>query len=264
MQQESQRRVRAVSRLLFKLPRQTNDSLYPKSGCAGQKSMVKRTPTVITVGNADTVNALADSKSIKKDGAWRYPGGVIQRHESVEINGRKYYDHKDPGEARRKQESNFFITLNTNRSCEGGGAKAEDGKQAMKETLDELSRDDVICSYLKFGPKHAEYKADRYEDVIAKIEWSAAVELGENLHRLHCHIWLSIYHYSQVQINMNKMQRIFKDIYNAKVAGSPYASSLKCGAGKSGGLPYIQVKLLPESNWAEVMKQYIHKAMTAT
>lgn len=222
--------------------------------------MVKREPTVVTVGSAATTNALGDSrKSIKKDGAWRYPGGVIQRHSDTMINGRgPYTDHKDTGEARRKQESNFFITLNTNRTVSQGGAMCDYGKEAMRKTLNDMAKDEVICSYLKFGPKHPEhYGKDVYEDVIQKIEWNSAVEVGETLCRLHCHIWLTVHHYSQVQINMAMMQHTFKRIYNGHIGNSEFAPQLVANK-----MPYIQVKLLPESNWAEVMKQYIHKAMT--
>ena len=27
------------------------------------------------------------------------------------------------------------------------------------------------------------------------------------------------------------------------------------------GMPYIQVKLLPQTNWAQIIRQYIHKGM---
>ena len=234
--------------------------------------MVKREPVKVTVGSAATVNALADTriakkKSVKNDGAWRYPGGIIQRMESTMINGRgPYTDHKDPGEPRRRQESNFFITLNTNRACgEKQGAQLQlTGKEAMRKTLKQLSQDSVICKYLKFGPKHPDhYGKDLYEDVVSKVEWTSAVEIGENNERLHCHIWLTVHHYSQIQVNMPMMQRKFKELYNANLwnlqsdsAFGNYYTELSCNK-----MPYIQVKLLPESNWTEVIKQYIHKAM---
>ena len=72
-----------------------------------------------------------------------------------------------------------------------------------------------------------------------------------------------MHHYSQIQINMPMMQRKFKELYNANLwnlqynsAFGNYYTELSCNK-----MPYIQVKLLPESNWTEVIKQYIHKAM---
>ena len=86
-------------------------------------------------------------------------------------------------------------------------------------------------------------------------EWKAGVEIGENQERLHAHIWLTVHHYSQVQVNMPVMQRMFKQAYNSHI-GAENLRVLRCNK-----MPYIQVKLLPTSDWAMVMKQYIHKGM---
>lgn len=224
--------------------------------------MVKRAPTRITVEGVHLTKPTGDVtkvvKSVKADGAWRYPGGIIQRASGLKALNPRYTDDKDPGEERRKHESNFFITLNTNRCIAAhkmDGGVAEHGKQAMKQTLEYLSTNESICSCLKFGPKSAHYRDDKFEDVITKIEWQAAVESGEQKERLHAHIWLTVHHYSQVQVNMPIMQKLFKEAYNKRVS-QMHQSSLRCN-----GMPYIQVKLLPTSDWATVMKQYIHKGM---
>lgn len=221
--------------------------------------MVKRAPTKISVEGINFTKPTGDVvKGVKASGAWRYPGGVIQRAPSVVINGTTYTDDKDPGEARRKHESNFFITLNTNRCVSTKfvtADQAENGKQAMKGALEYLSKDSSICTFMKFGPKSAHYRNDVFEDVITKVEWQAAVETGENLERLHSHIWLTVHHYSQVQVNMPVMQKMFKDAYNSRL-DIMNSRQLRCN-----GMPYIQVKLLPTSDWAMVMKQYIHKGM---
>ena len=214
----------------------------------------------VTVGSAGLSKATGDV-SVKKKQAWRYPGGIIQRAPSTKINGNEYFDHIDTTEPRRKQESNFFITLNTNRRCDADSGHVNierEGRVAMQQALKELAKDTMICKYLKFGPKHPKvYENDRYEDVIQSIEWTANVEIGDELKRLHCHIWLTVHHYSQVQINMRMMQQLFKLKYHENL-----------GLGKEhlkiNGLPYIQVKLLPTANWAEVMKQYIHKGMSSS
>jgi hypothetical protein len=130
------------------------------------------------------------------------------------------------------------------------------GKQAVKEVLEELKHDRNICTMLKFGPKHESYAKDRYEDVIQSVDWNACVETGENYERLHCHIWLTVHHYSQVQVNMPVLQTMFKKLYNERIGESVFRASLVCNR-----RPYCQVKLLPSSDWAMVMKQYIHKAM---
>ena len=234
------------ARLLAKKPNYRTD---PRD-CLDE--MVKRVkePTV-TIGSAEL------NQPIKKGQAWRYKGGVVQPHPTVRIGSKDYYDHIDTDQARRKQESNFFITLNTNRDIRTIGADAtEAGKLAMKETLLNLAEDKAICTYMKFGPKHPHYKDDRYEDVITSIEWNSAVEVGEDKQRLHCHIWLTVHHYSQVQINMPMMQKAFKEAYNKHCKNfGHYESTFQRKR------PYIQVKLLPSSDWAEVIKGYIHKGM---
>ena len=223
--------------------------------------MVKRGRTEISVESVSIARASADNKvaarNPKADGAWRYPGGVIQRAEHLLAKG--YTDDKDTNLARRKHESNLFITINTNRSISEGGQLAETGKEAMRQVLEDLSTDAGICSYLKFGPKSTHYKDDKYEDVIQSVEWKACVETGPNNGRLHCHIWLTVHHFSQIQINVPILAQIFKNNYNTKVTAQGYGAALRINK-----KPYCSVKLMPTSDWAMVMRQYILKAMTPT
>mgnify|MGYP004399314435 CR=1 FL=1 len=259
-------RVAQVSRLLYK-----KNPMTSRADCV--KSGVKRlhNDSFVTVGDAALGKPTGDvTVSVKKKQAWRYPGGIIQRAESTTINGRKgYFDHIDTTEPRRKQESNFFITINTNRRGTSTAAAPnleQEGRVAMERALKDLAKDTMICKYLKFGPKHpTEYGNDRYQDVIQSVEWTANVEMGDELKRLHCHIWMTVHHYSQVQINMRMMQQLFKLKYHEHLGDGltgrkhPNFTELSIN-----GMPYIQVKLLPTANWAEVMKQYIHKGMASS
>lgn len=245
-----QSRVAAVSRLLWK---------GDKRNCG---HMVKRHPIKEVKVSIESINFKPPTgdvhKSIKQSGAWRYPNGIIQRAPSKELgsNGIEYTDDRDRGENRRKHESNFFITLNTNRYVGEllDGRAAQHAKDAMKQALDELSQEDKMCKYIKFGPKSDHYRDDIFQDVVFKAEWQGAVEVGENLERLHCHIWLTLHHYSQLQVNMPVMQKMFKEAYNSRI--TMFHKELRANK-----RPYISVKLLPSSDWAMVMKQYIHKAM---
>lgn len=248
-------RVTQVARLLAK-----KTANYPSKVCT--KMVKRKTTEVISVGSASLNATTGDTlkrKSPKADQAWRYPGGVIRRHADRVINTKTYTDDKDPEQNRRRQESNFFITLNTNRHLQMGGQIAQEGKDACRHALDLLAKDNAICQYLKFGPKSDHYKDDRYEDVIEKVEFNGAVETGEQQERLHCHIWLTVHHYSQVQINMPVMQHMFKSFYNGYIEQKSYHKA-ELGI-KPRSKAYIQVKLLPTSDWAQVMRQYIHKAM---
>jgi len=203
-------------------------------------------------------------------GAWRYKGGSVLRA-GAELDINKYYDHKSatgtehvysatgPALAdrmpRRRHESNFFITINPNL---GANTRSGEGDRdtlyaTLNSVLNDISSEAVIASYLKYGPKHDVYKDDLYRDVVVSREWNAASETGPVKARVHAHIWLTLHHYSQVQINTKMLQYLVRERFNAFDYGS--GRQLK-------GLPYVHVKLLPQSNWTTVMKGYIHKAMS--
>ena len=193
--------------------------------------------------------------SAKAKQAWKYAGGSIVRSPELTINGTKYTDHDRPGQqsglARRKQESNFFITINSNKAP-STAYEIDAALKAMDHMLVALSKEKVLATYLKFGPKHDHYHEDKYADVVAGIDWKAASETGPNLGKVHSHIWLTISHYSQIQINVQMLMYQAKRLYNANVLLKEDQISRQ---------PYVHIKLLPQSNWTDVMRQYIHKAM---
>ena len=79
------------------------------------------------------------------------------------------------------------------------------------------------------------------------------------VHRLHAHIWVTFTHYSQIQVNSNMLQWISRRLYNSKLPANLQKKDSGCSITR---LPYVHVKLLPQSDWATIMRQYIHKAMT--
>ena len=56
--------------------------------------------------------------------------------------------------------------------------------------------------------------------------------------------------YSQIQINPQMLMYQSKRLYNANAFNFQMKRQ-----------PYVHVKLLPQSNWTDVMRQYIHKGM---
>ena len=266
-------RVEKVSRLLY---RNVGHTHRP-----GRPGMVKRINTTISTESVD----MKAQKAAKTNQAWRYAGGQIVRAPSTDINGRQYEDPKDPGQPRRKQESNFFLTINPNKAPLGD--ERINAIQAMTECLKELARDEYLAQYLKFGPKVVgkppqaqDYRLDKYEDVIHSVEWQAAgVEIGPTLKRMHSHVWLTISHYSQVQINIHALQYLTRELYNKSLKRSllnrppgeqfftKHNTTLSAGPAiarlEISDLPYVHVKLLSQTDWTDVMKQYIHKGMMA-
>jgi len=230
--------------------------------------MVKRE---IRIGTQDRKASL----SVKKAQTWKYPKGVVQRASSVIINGRFYSDNKadydDPsanqskqgaeeesaeGAPRRKQESNFLITLNPNRQFPD--AQKAEARKRFEHALMRLAENGELVKCIVFGPVSAYFQNDRAMDVILPgIQWDAAVEEGDQLKRMHCHIWVTIHHFSQIQINHAVMRELFNRHFNAYPQATTNIAPLV-------KLPYCQVKLLPQSDWTTVMKQYILKGMQSS
>jgi hypothetical protein len=237
-------KVAAVSRLLHRTSQHTQQTDW-------QEGMVQRTrQKVITTSVAD----FKPQHTAKTKQAWRYQGGQILRAPSKMINGKVYTDPKDKDQPRRKQESNFFITINSNKSLKHG-EQFDKGVKHMEQMLKHLSTEEAMAAYFKFGPVNKEYVEDRFADVIANTDWKAAVETGDIMNRLHAHIWLTVTHYSQIQMNCQMLQHEARKSFNEglKDPKDPMRINQK---------PYVHIKLLPQSDWTSVMRQYIHKGMT--
>lgn len=155
---------------------------------------------------------------------------------------------------RRKQESNFFITINPNQVY--GSEHSELAKSRFYRALQHLSENETLARILKFGPKDRHYLNDKAHDVILPgIDWKASVETGEKQNRMHAHIICYITHYSQIQIDPKMLQYEFRAAFND---GLDMGDRLVLK-----DPPYVQVKMLPQSDWTTIMRQYIRKGMEA-
>lgn len=254
-----------ISRLLYRNlnTRGTRQTLRNVS-----TDMVQRVKRVSRKGvTTQSVNTPAQP-GVKMKQAWKYPNRQIQRMASVVApSGAKLYDHIDTGEARRKQESNLFITVNTNKGYNDDTPEQNNAvEEALRRTLAQMNNDATFAVLLKFGPVHPlNYGDDKYTDVIESVEWQARVEVGEKYHRIHAHIWMTIHHYSQVQLNVHMMMVMVKQLYNRNLEAlgfsgtSPTTKELRMTR-----QPYVHVKPLPQSNFNDIVKQYIHKAMQSS
>lgn len=234
-------KVEGVSRLLHRTAQHTQQ-------IAWRPGMVQRMkPSTITTSVAD----FKPQHTAKTKQAWRYQGGQILRAPGLMINGTKYEDPKDPGQPRRKQESNFFLTINSNKSP--NDEQMQLGVKHMEQMLEHLHDRRTMAAYFKFGPVSDAYVNDKFTDVIGAVEWKAAVETGDVMNRLHAHIWLTVTHYSQIQMNVQMLQHEARTSFNRDL---PLGCTLRIDQ-----KPYVHVKLLPQGDWTSVMKQYIHKGM---
>lgn len=218
--------------------------LYRNTGHAHEKMVKRMRPVTMSTESID----FKATHSAKTTQAWKYPGGKVVRAASTWLGSKDYYDHKDIEQKlpRRKQESNFFITINTNLSANAVGVA-----KTLESVLTDIAAEQTLATYLTFGPKHDEYTNDKYQDVVHSVSWSSNVEVGDVAKRVHAHIWLTVTHYSQIQIDVRSLMHTVKTTYAKHSPGAPLRR-----------LPYVHVKLLPQSDWTSVMRQYIHKAMT--
>lgn len=237
-------RVREVSRLLHRTTASVGRGLWTDDMVARNRN-----------GPVTTSDAtFRVPVSAKTNQAWKYPKGIVQRHSSKIINGRHYVDPKDSSLPRRKHESNFLITINTNKGPQPG-QHHDDVVRSMEQVLMLLAKDEYLAQYLKFGPKDVDYREDRFIDVIEGCQFKGAVEVGDIMHRIHAHIMLTVYHYSQVQIEPQLLANLARQLFNANLpVGNPYRITAR---------PHVHVRLLPQANWVEIIKGYVHKGMNS-
>jgi len=219
------------------------------------------------------INGTLEAPRVKDQQRWKYSGGQITRARSTSINDRYYTDPKEAGAGepesqgqptgsketkgmpRRKQESNFFITINPNRKFPK--QLEQMASQRFHRTLERLRNYDVFVRCLAFGPKDRHYANDNPKDVIdvngVDVEYN--VEIGEQMGRMHGHVIIYITHFSQIQIAVREMQEEFRTIFNEGLdESSPlYLTSM----------PYLHVRRLPQTNFSNIMLQYIRKGMSA-
>ena len=222
-----------------------------------------RAPKVVT----QQVSIAPGTGGVKAKQAWKYPGGNIVRADSTLINGRYYTDPKEPnsypddqgtesgrtdGTPRRKQESNFFLTINPNQmytEVYEAGARVR-----FMMALEHLNSNETFARILKFGPKDAHYMNDKACDVLLPgIEWDAAVEIGEEKKRMHAHVCCYIKHYSQIQFCPKMLAYEFRAAFNE---GLPASHRLFIK-----DLPYVHIKLEKQGAWRDIMRQYMQKGM---
>ena len=204
---------------------------------------------------ATTIN-IRNTSGAKANQAWKYADCKIVRAPSLILGGKEYFDPisstattKVP---RREQESNFWITINTNKAP--SLADMPNAVRCMEECLDALASDTVLPRYLTFGPRNTEFKADVARDVVTGIDWKASVEIGDHQHRLHAHIELRIKHYSQLQINRDAMGKFARRAWNRCIGDSPpyLHASRKF---------YVHVKLEAQQDWQGIKARYQAKAL---
>lgn len=115
-------------------------------------------------------------------------------------------DNKRKPKRKKKIESNFLITVNTNRRYP---ANSEELKKAKKKLMKiaheytELFENGRFVTITGVGEWNSDY--------IKKVKTKGAVERGEKFDQLHAHIHIQIKHFTNVRINIPKSKEFFVD-----------------------------------------------------
>jgi hypothetical protein len=188
----------------------------------------------------------------KATGEWKARATGGRR---TQFGSHTLYDHhvSQTGQplGRRKQQSNFFMTLNTNKR------KFDEARDtdAMSHAIDEIFRKRVF-DILKFGPAHPDtYGGDGSiaDEVVEKVEVKAGIERGPVTGALHAHLYLTITHWSQLQIDVPRLQFLFKEAYNAK------ALTKMTDKGRLA----VKVELQPQTDYGQIIAHYLSKQVAA-
>jgi hypothetical protein len=107
------------------------------------------------------------------------------------------------------------------------------------------------------------YVSDTYETHVSCVSVDAGVEIGPNLHHPHFHLLLKVEHFTYVQIDKYRMKAVLEQLFK----GIHVLKGDKFMLLDHKGLPfytdnenaYVDIKLYPTDNWAEVVSAYMRK-----
>lgn len=206
-------------------------------------------------------------RGFKFEGSGNWKAKSQQRGNITDFPPGTGEDPAAPGLGRRRHESRLFVTINPNK---GGGSKKKGTLllndtvvfNAVKHLVTELGRDNNLRQLISFGPVQKvpggqDYRTDTYDTHVESVEVAAAVERGDVMERPHCHIYLTMIHYSQIQIDKTLLKEWAWNTYNQycdQAGGSSYKLTSKQSV-------YTHIKLLPQSDWQDVMMAYMEKGM---
>ena len=122
------------------------------------------------------------------------------------------------------------------------------------------------------GEWGSSYEQDTYQSHVDSIDVMAGVEIGPTYSLPHFHLLLTVNHYSYVQIDTGRMREILERMFKglppfAATATDPAPFRLVDGAGESfytdNEQPYVDIRLYPTDNWAQVIAAYVRKTATS-
>lgn len=160
----------------------------------------------------------------------------------MDVNRLFEENKKDPRTSKRpkneKKETNVFVTISSNKKIpynERDG-KAMIGKwEALMQTL----FSEEVCDLFEF-------REGCIDDII-KCKVKVESEIGDDPKgkRLHTHAMIQTEHRCNIRLDIGKIRQLIKMALPSWYPGNKY--------------PYVQVKLLPSTDWLQKIEEYIDK-----
>ena len=114
------------------------------------------------------------------------------------------------------------------------------------------------------GSQTNSYVSDTYMTHVDSVSVDAGMEIGPTYHHLHFHALVTVNHYSYIQFDTFQMkatlEQMFKGTHKAfpnndfmliDGAGLPFYTDYEN--------PYVDIRLYPSDNWADVVAAYVRK-----
>jgi len=110
---------------------------------------------------------------------------------------------------------------------------------------------------------HNSYVYDTYLSHVESVTVDAGIEIGPTYHHPHFHALVTINHFSYVQIDTFRMKSILEQMFKGTHRDHKQQFMLIDGAGlpfyTDNENPYIDIRMYPSDNWAEVVAAYVRK-----
>lgn len=145
------------------------------------------------------------------------------------------------------------------------------GMKLEEQTMDAVSRKMYVpiekarkeTTVFYGGDKLNSYLYDTYESHVESVTVDVGVEIGPNLHHPHFHALLTVNHWSYIQVDTFKMLAILEQMFKGTHRFFKDRFTLIDGSGRpfytDNEKPYINIKVYPTDNWADVIAGYMRK-----
>jgi hypothetical protein len=112
-------------------------------------------------------------------------------------------------------------------------------------------------------PGSNSYVHDTYQTHVESVTVDAGMEIGPTYHHPHFHALVTINHWSYVQLDTFRMKAVLEQMFKGTHRTHGKTFQLIDGAGlpfyTDNENPYIDIRVYPSDNWAEVVAAYVRK-----